>query len=110
MQYAVIQTGGKQYKVTPGMVLEVDRLKGVKNGEVSFDKVLLTVEDGEFKLGNPYILNLVVNAKVLGEVRGEKLRVSKFKAKSKYRKTIGFRADYTKVQIEGIKEIKEKKS
>ena len=105
MQYAIIQTGGKQYKVSPGTILEVDRLKDTKES-VSFDKVLLLVDGTDVKIGNPYLKDVVVNGKVLEEIKGEKIRVSKFLAKSRYRKTIGFRALLSKVEIKGIEGAK----
>ncbi len=105
MQYAIIQTGGKQYKVSPGTILEVDRLKDAKES-VSFDKVLLLVDGTDVKIGNPYLKDVVVNGKVLEEKKGEKIRVSKFLAKSRYRKTIGFRALLSKVEIKGIEGAK----
>jgi large subunit ribosomal protein L21 len=101
MNYAVIRTGGKQYKVSEGDVIEIDRLAD-KNGKISFEEVLLLVNDGKVKLGKPTISGEKVEAKLVENIRGEKLRVSKYKAKVRYRRTTGFRAELSKVQIEKI--------
>ena len=101
MEYAIIRTGGKQYKVTPGDIIEIDRLPQDKTEDVIFEDVLLHVLDNKIEIGKPR-LKAKVKAKILEHKKGEKIRVSKFKAKSRYRKTIGFRAFLTKVQIEKI--------
>lgn len=101
MEYAIIEVGGKQVKVTPNLSFEVENL-GVASGELAFDKVLLHVADGEVTLGKPYIDGFTVNVQVNGAKKGEKIRVSKFKAKSRYRKTIGFRQSLTQLQVIGF--------
>lgn len=101
MEYAIIRTGGKQYKVKPGDVIEIDRLADDKKDEIVFDDVLLHVLDGQVKIGKPKV-NSKVLAKILQHLKGQKIKVSKFKAKARYRKTIGFRPFLTKVQIEQI--------
>lgn len=98
MEYAIIETGGKQYKVFPGLAFEVESL-GEVSGNVTFDKVLLYVAGEQMKLGTPYVTGFSVQAKIIGATRGEKIRVSKFKAKSRYRKTIGHRQSLTSVEI-----------
>lgn len=102
MNYAVIKTGGKQYKVSEGDILEVDRLKEEKNGKIVFNDVLLLVRDDAVTIGKPTINGEKVEAKVLDNVRGEKIRVSKFKAKVRYRKVTGFRASLSRIQIDKI--------
>ena len=102
MNYAVIKTGGKQYRVSEGDILEVDRLKEEKNGKVVFDDVLLLVRDGIVAIGKPTISGEKVEAKVLDNIRGEKIRVSKFKSKVRYRKVTGFRASLSRIQIDEI--------
>jgi large subunit ribosomal protein L21 len=99
MEYAIIKTGGKQYKVTKDSIVEVERLK-VKAGEkFSFEEVLLTVVDKNIKLGKPTVKGAIVRATVLEHFKGEKLRIAKFKAKSKYRNVTGHRQYLTKVKI-----------
>lgn len=108
MEYAIIETGGKQYKVYPGLVLDVDNLN-LADGSINFDKVLLHVADGDIKIGTPFLEGAIVSAKVLGDKKGDKIRVSKFKGKSRYRRTIGFRAKLTSVEIVSIGVVKKEK-
>ena len=102
MKYAVIKTGGKQYKVQEGDIIEIDRLANLKDENVTFEEVFLVVTDGVVKIGNPTVLGVKVTAKLLENLRGEKIRVSKFKSKVRYRVTTGFRAELSKIQIEKI--------
>jgi large subunit ribosomal protein L21 len=102
MKYAVIKTGGKQYKVSEGDTIEVDRLPSAKDGKFSFDQVLLIASDEGVKIGKPTVVNAKVEAKVLEDLKGDKIRVSKFKSKVRYRRVTGFRAALTKVQIDKI--------
>lgn len=102
MEYAIVEINKKQYKVTSGAVLEADKLPNSENSNISFDKVLLHVKESEVVVGTPYIEGMIVKAQVLGVVKGDKLRVSRFKAKSRYRKTIGFRPVFSKIQIKAI--------
>ncbi len=102
MKYVVIKTGGKQYKVSEGDVIEIDRLDAQKDAKVVFDNVLLHVSDTSVKIGKPFITGEKVEAKLLDNFKGEKLRVAKFKAKARYRRVMGFRASLSKVQIEKI--------
>lgn len=107
MKYAIIKTGGKQYKVAEGDIIEVDRLSEEKD-KVVFDQVLLLVTDGDVKVGKPMLSGEKVEAKILGNLKGTKIRVSKFKSKVRYRRVSGFRASLTKVQIEKIGKGEEK--
>ncbi|HWY78791.1 MAG TPA: 50S ribosomal protein L21 [Candidatus Sulfotelmatobacter sp.] len=109
MKYAVITSGGKQYKVTEGQVLELDRLKADPGSNYTLDKVLLTVDGDSVQVGAPYLENVSVIAKVLEQIKGDKIRVAKFKAKARYRKVQGFRAQLTKVEIISLSGKSEKK-
>lgn len=109
MDYAVIETGGKQYKVTSGQTLEIEKLPVEKDENVLFDKVLLYVSEGKTEIGTPYLSDIVVKAKMVDQIKGEKIRVAKFKAKSRYRKVMGHRQLISKVLIESIKKEKQKK-
>lgn len=102
--YAVIKTGGKQYKVSEGDIIEVEKLKAKDNKEYLFDKVLLYVVDSSVKVGKPYLPEVVVKGVILSAKKGPKIRVSKFKAKSRYRRTMGHRQSLTQVKIERITE------
>ncbi len=110
MKYAIIANGGKQYKVTEGQVLELDKLQAEPGSEYVLDQVLMTVDGDSVNLGTPFLDAVTVTAKVLEQTQGDKIRVSKFKAKAKYRKTIGFRAQLTKVQVTGFKSKGAKKA
>lgn len=99
MEYAVIKTGGKQYKVSKDTVISVERL-ALKEGEsFSFEEVLLHVADGTSKIGKPKVTGVTVKATVLEHLKGDKLRISKFKAKSKYRRVTGHRQYLTRIKI-----------
>ncbi len=102
MNYAVIKTGGKQYRVTEGDVLEIDKLPQDADSVVTFEDVLLLVSDSAVEVGKPRVAGARVVGKLLEQKKGEKIRVSKFKAKARYRRTIGFRALLSKVVIEKI--------
>lgn len=104
MDYAVIKSGGKQYKVEKGLTVEVDNLDKKANETYYFDKVLLYVEDKNASIGHPCVDGLTVKAKVLDNIKADKIRVVKFKAKSKYRRAAGFRASLTRLLIEDIED------
>ena len=98
--FAVIKTGGKQYKVAEGDVLRVEKLES-KDGDVVFDNVLLVV-NGEVKLGQPIVSGAKVTAKVLEDGKGEKKMVFRYKSKTRQHKKKGHRQPYTKIQITKI--------
>ena len=99
--YAVIATGGKQYKVSEGDIITIEKL-GVDAGEtVTFDQVL-AVNDGALKVGNPTVENATVTASVVKEGRGKKIIVYKYKRKTGYHKKNGHRQAFTQVKIEKI--------
>lgn len=100
MSYAIIQTPGKQYRVREGEEILLDRVAG-NDKQVTFPILLLRSEK-EILVGTPYVENGKVSGKIIEEVKGKKIRVSKFKAKVRYDKTIGFRPLYSKVLIEKI--------
>lgn len=99
MEYAIIKTGGKQYKISKDSVIEVERLKFKPGEEFFLEEVLLRVENGNVKLGKPKINGITVKATVLEHLKGEKLRIAKFKAKAKYRRVTGHRQYLTKIKI-----------
>lgn len=99
--YAVIETGGKQYRVETGDVIDIERVSG-EEGEVRFDRVLMATGDNGAQFGNPVIQGALVKASLVGEVRGPKIRVFKKKKRSTYRKSRGHRQDLVRVRIEGI--------
>jgi len=102
MKYAVIQTGGKQYKVSEGDTIAVERLMVKPAEPMVFNDVLLSVVDGDVKVGTPFVAGMTVTAEVVANMRGEKIRVSKFKAKARYRRTTGHRQALTQLKITQI--------
>ena len=97
--YAVVKTGGKQYLVKEGMIITVDQLNVEEGKKVKLETLLKFDEEGKaFELGQP-ILEEKVSAEVIDNVKGDKIRIAKFKAKSRYRKVRGFRARLTKLKI-----------
>ncbi len=101
--YAVIETGGKQYRVEPGEVLEVELLSAVAdNGGVEFERVLMIADNGAVKVGSPTVSGARVRAQVLGTVRGDKIRVFKMKKRKQYRRTRGHRQNLHRIRIEEI--------
>ena len=99
--YAIIEACGKQYKVEKGSIVYFEKLDAEKGKKVTFDKVLL-VSDKETKIGTPYVDGIKVEGKIVDHVKGEKIKIFKYKAKKDYRKTIGHRQNYTKVEITNI--------
>lgn len=120
MKYAVLKTGGKQYRVSEGQVLEVEKLNKKPKERVDFSEVLLLVNEGDRQIGKPQVEGVKVEAEVLEQIKGPKIRVAKFKAKVRYRRVRGHRQSLTRVKIEKIsapgettpvaKEVKKKKS
>lgn len=99
--YAIIATGGKQYRVSEGDVIYVEKLDAQVDSTVSFD-VLLVGNDGDVKVGTPVVDGVKVEGKVVGQIRGEKIVVFKYKSKKNYRRKQGHRQPYTKVEITKI--------
>ena len=99
--FAIIETGGKQYKVAAGDSLKVEKLAVVDN-EVIFDKVLLVADGDKIQVGSPYLKGATVTAKFEEEGRAKKITVIKYKAKSRYRIKTGHRQPFTKIKIEKI--------
>lgn len=100
--YAVIQTGGKQYRVKSGEQLRVEALAAEVGAPVSFDRVLALGEGESVRVGAPYVAGASVKATVLAHGRGEKLRIFKLRRRKHYQKTQGHRQSYTEVRIDEI--------
>mgnify|MGYP000298511670 FL=1 len=100
---AVIETGGKQYYVSVGDTIFVEKLDAEEGKKVTFDKVILVSDDGKVQVGNPYVKGVKVEGKVVAHGKGKKIIVFKMKAKKNERKKQGHRQPYTKVEITSIK-------
>ena len=100
--YAVIRSGGKQYRVTPGQTIRLEKLSGDPGSRVQLSEVLLVENDGKFQSGSPLLSNAKVEATVLEHDRAKKIIIFKKKRKKQYRRTRGHRQDFTAVRIESI--------
>ena len=100
--YAIVKTGGKQYKVAEGDTIFVEKIKAGEGETVVFDQVLTVVNGGSVKVGRPMVDGAKVTGKVMAHGKGKKILVFKYKAKSNYRKRQGHRQPFTKVVIEKI--------
>jgi len=100
--YAIIEVGGKQYKVAPNQTIEVERLDIPEGDRVELDKVLFIGEDKNALVGNPTIKGAKVVATSLGEAKGEKVIIFRYKAKVRYRSKRGHRQTYTKILVNQI--------
>jgi large subunit ribosomal protein L21 len=101
--YAVLETGGKQYRVAPGDVVEVDRLEAEAGKPVNFDRVLLIANDGQTTVGAPLVAKATITADIIEHIRGEKKVAFKMKRRKGYHKTIGHRQELTRIKINEIK-------
>ena len=99
--YAVIVSGGKQYRVSQGDVIYVEKLDQEVDSKVSFDVLMLGSDDG-VKIGNPTVAGAKVEGKIIGQVKGEKIIIYKYKSKKNYHRRAGHRQNYTKVEITAV--------
>lgn len=100
--FAIVKISGKQYKVEKDAVLEVDHIDGQEGDTVVFTDVLLKATDKDVELGNPVVAQAKVTAKIVKQMRGEKIEVRRYKHKVRTRRHIGFRAELTQLQITAI--------
>lgn len=101
--YAVIQTGGKQYRVSKGLKLKVEKLEVETDGVIEFDHVLMVGEGDSVQLGQPFVKGAVVTAKVLEQGRGKKIRIIKFRRRKHYMRKQGHRQWLTEIEITNIR-------
>lgn len=102
MKYAVIKIGGSQYKVAESDEIKIEKIEGKKSDSVDFKDVLLLVDEKKIKIGEPFLPKVKVKAKILDQIKGPKIRVATYKAKSRYRKVKGQRKQLTRVKILSI--------
>lgn len=100
--WVVIRTGGKQYKVAQGQSLDVEKLESKEGDLVKFNEVLLVSSNGDLIVGRPLVEKASVKARVVSNFRDKKIRVVKYKSKSRYTRTTGHRQAKTKISIEKI--------
>ena len=101
--FAVIESGGKQHRVEEGEILRLEKLAAGPGETVTFDRVLLIAQGDDIKVGTPFVDGGEVTAEVVGEGRGEKITVIKFKRRKNYHRKQGHRQSYTKVRVTGIR-------
>ncbi|MGE0484808.1 MAG: 50S ribosomal protein L21 [Gammaproteobacteria bacterium] len=100
--YAVIKTGGKQYRVAAGDKLNVETLRADAGSEIEFDQVLMVGEGDQVDVGSPFLNGARVKARVLEHGRGDKVRIVKFKRRKHYRRQAGHRQNYTRIEITDV--------
>ena len=100
--YAVIKSGGKQYKVREGDTIRVEKINMEQGGEISLDDVLMVADGDDISIGTPVVAGAAVAATVKSHGRGAKIKVVKFRRRKHHRKQMGHRQDYTELEITGI--------
>jgi large subunit ribosomal protein L21 len=100
--FAVVETGGKQYKVEPESVIRVEKLEGEKGDEITMENILAVESKGEMKVGNPYVKNARVKAEIVNQGKGKKIVVFKYKPKKRIRVKTGHRQHYTTLRVKEI--------
>jgi large subunit ribosomal protein L21 len=100
--YAVIATGGKQYRVKEGDVLRIEKMPGSVGESLAFDNILLLSDGNELTIGEPTVPNASVNARIVEQGKGKKVLVFKYKRRKRYRRKQGHRQPFTAVQIDSI--------
>ena len=99
MVYAVVETGGKQYKVSQGDMIWVEKLEAEKGSSLSLEKVLLVNDDGKVQIGTPYLSGSRVVCEVLGDEKGEKIFNFKYRRRKGYRRKVGHRHPFTRLKV-----------
>jgi large subunit ribosomal protein L21 len=100
--YAIVESGGKQYRVEPGAVLAVERIRGEVGARVELDRVLLVSDGSRVQVGHPHVAGARVVTEIVAQTRGDKIDVFKFKRRKKYRRKVGHRQELTRVRIAEI--------
>ena len=100
--YAILETGGKQYKVRPGDTIQVEKLAGEPGDTVELGRVLMVADDDKVSVGSPAVDGASVVAEIVGQGRGEKIIVFKYKAKARYRRKTGHRQRYSRLLVRDI--------
>lgn len=102
--YAIVETGGKQYKVSPGQVIRIEKIPGERGDTCTFDRVLALCGDGVSRVGNPYLTGTVVKGTIVRQGKARKILVFKYRAKVNYRRRYGHRQHFTEVRIDSIED------
>jgi large subunit ribosomal protein L21 len=102
MKFAIIETGGKQYKVSEGQKIKIEKIESAEGANLNFDKVLLVVDNEEIKIGTPYVDGAKVETKIVKQGKDKKKIVFRYHSKNRYRKKKGHRQPFTEVEIARI--------
>jgi large subunit ribosomal protein L21 len=100
--YAVIQSGGKQHRVSEGLVLKLEKINSETGATIDFDKILMVADGENISIGKPYVDGAKVSAEIVSHGRGKKVKIIKFKRRKHHMKQMGHRQWYTEVKITGI--------
>lgn len=100
--YAVIESGGKQYRVAPGDIIRVEKLKAAEGDSIDLGHVLMIADDSGLRVGNPTLAATSVTAKVRAHGRGDKVHIFKMRRRKNYRRNAGHRQDYTELEITAV--------
>lgn len=100
--YAIVESGGKQYRVEPGAILALERIPGEVGSRVDLDRVLMVSDGAQVRIGNPTVPGARVVSEIMAQTRGEKIDVFKFKKRKKYRRKTGHRQELTRIRIAEI--------
>ena len=107
MDFAIVELSGKQYKITDSCDIEIEHMDLPVGNKITFDKVLMIVDGDKTEIGTPYIEGKTFEAEVLQQSKGKKIKILRFRAKSRHRRRVGFRPQITKLAF-GVKKIVEK--
>jgi len=100
--YAVVKTGGKEYRISKGDVIRVEKMEGKVGDQVSMNDVLMVSQEGQVQLGNPLLANAVIMGEIVQQVKGKKVLTYKMKRRKNYRRTKGHRQTYTYIKVNEI--------
>lgn len=100
--YAIVDSGGKQYKITDGEILRIEKIPGEVGGPVSFGKVLMFSDGDDVRIGNPFLENIAVQGRIVEHGKAKKIIVFKYKRRKRYRRKQGHRQQYTAIKIDKI--------
>jgi large subunit ribosomal protein L21 len=100
--YAVVNTGGKQYKVQKGETLRIEKIPGEVGSAVTFDKVLMVADGDNIRVGQPVLENVAVQAQIVEQDKAKKILIFKYKRRKRYRRKNGHRQPFTAIRIDGI--------
>ncbi len=100
--YAVVKSGGKEYRVSKGDIFRVEKMGGEVGDQVAIKEVLLVSQEGQVQVGNPYLTNAVVTGEIIQEIKGRKVQTFKMKKRKNYRRFKGHRQTYTYLKVNDI--------